>query len=112
VNFKSVIMAFALLLVSCGPSQSSDGYYFESVDMPNTHRQITIITHPSLIDFSNEIQKRHIKRDGEVFGFSVINPIKNSCEVHIVDPALRYKPEELGHEITHCLYGNFHRTQQ
>lgn len=31
-----------------------------------------------------------------------------ACEIHIMDPAVRYEPHVVGHEMTHCIHGNFH----
>jgi hypothetical protein len=33
------------------------------------------------------------------------------CQVHVVDPAASYQPAILGHELSHCLHGDFHPGQ-
>jgi hypothetical protein len=34
------------------------------------------------------------------------------CNVYIMDPKVNYQPEWYGHELVHCMYGDWHRTQQ
>jgi hypothetical protein len=102
-----------LLLAGCQDTNrvGQDGYTFESIDMPNTGKKITFVLYKSDHHFRYEVKRRNLVPDRLVFGFSIINQEKNTCEVHIVDPAVRYDPEAVGHEITHCLYGNFHKSQ-
>jgi hypothetical protein len=43
------------------------------------------------------------------FGF--VSPDRPACTIHIVDPAKDYRPEWIGHELTHCLHGQWHEGQ-
>jgi hypothetical protein len=103
--FKSILAAVALIaLVSCSKSESSDGYRFEKVQWEQPQMQVTLVTHKSLAD----LQRAGPEVKGHaVQAWSVVNP-NGQCEIHIVDPAVKYVPEFIGHELTHCAYGNFH----
>lgn len=113
MNSKLLIGAIALLLSACKPQgQAADGYYFElPAHLIQPQPTITVVLYPSEWEFKNEVNRRHIITEGDVFGFSVIDPVTNTCQINIVDPKVNYKPEELGHELTHCLYGDFHKSQ-
>lgn len=45
--------------------------------------------------------------NAEVHAFAVIE--KETCTIHIVKPAKRYMPEHIGHELVHCIYGEWHK---
>ena len=44
-----------------------------------------------------------------VAGFTYWNQGKKTCRIFIPDPAWRYQPEIIGHEVAHCIWGRFHR---
>jgi hypothetical protein len=68
--------------------------------------------YPNVQAFNSEVARRGITIPGKyIVAFAETNAIRNTCVVHIVDPAVHYNPAFLGHEITHCLYGNFHFKQ-
>jgi hypothetical protein len=106
---KKIILA-ALLLASCSET-ATDKYTFEKgTGRLRPERQITVVTHPSLDDLRKEKRATGaVAANRDLMAYSIISQTK--CTVHIVDPAVKYMPEFIGHEITHCLYGEFHPTQ-
>lgn len=48
-----------------------------------------------------------VATDG-IYAFSRVWLDKPVCEVHIVDPRRRYRPEWFGHEGFHCAFGRYH----
>lgn len=46
----------------------------------------------------------------DVVGFATFGT--RGCDVYLLDPAVRYEPEVIGHELAHCLHGNFHPGQE
>lgn len=106
---KKFLACAFLLLASC--KGGSDGYYFSQKEFDHTKDpKISFVLYPSAAEFNKEVARRGIKTEGQVFGFSVLGK-DGTCQVNIVDPAVDYRPEEMGHEITHCLYGDFHKDQ-
>jgi hypothetical protein len=49
----------------------------------------------------------------ELKAFSTLYPAAtNLCTMYILDPQVaRYEPEFIGHEFTHCVFGNWHLSQ-
>lgn len=104
-----------------GPT-ARDGYSFEVRDHVATKMLVEVVLHK---DYES-LRKAHERSDKvptsdgpgsdkyKVAAFTLWwklgdNAVK--CEIHIVDPAIEYRPETFGHEVTHCLYGSFHPTQ-
>jgi hypothetical protein len=42
-------------------------------------------------------------------GFSTWDAM--GCHLHVIDPAVSYQPGIIGHELSHCLHGDFHPGQ-
>lgn len=100
-KYSAVIAILAL----CGcEQQAGDGYTFKEKQFTRTSPRIEIVEHDSLRD----LRKDAPKLDGMVvMAWSEIYP-DGRCRMHIVDPAVRYYPEYIGHELTHCVYGSWH----
>lgn len=45
----------------------------------------------------------------KIAGFTYWNEEKGTCRIIIKDPAWRYEPEIIGHEVAHCIWGKFHK---
>lgn len=100
------------VLASCNQG-SSDGYRFENVQRLNPEREIRVVLHKSIADvniaFRAQQKAPALPDERELQAFSVIT--SKTCTIHMVDPAVRYMPEFFGHELVHCLYGEFHPSQ-
>lgn len=109
--FCAIVTAL-LALASCGKPEGSDGYTFEKQSQMIDPRPIVVRTYPSVAAlkaaYAQQKNGRKLGESEELFGFSVINQI---CTIHIVRPSVAYHPEEYGHELTHCLYGEWHPHQ-
>lgn len=44
----------------------------------------------------------------EVKAWAEIDLTGGPCTIHVVDPAINYQPDVLGHEFAHCLFGRWH----
>lgn len=79
-----------------------DGYKFETKAVQNRDVRIDVKLHPDLEDL------RRAGGDDGLAAYSLIWKDGSRCEVHIVDPEVWYRPEYFGHELTHCIFGEFH----
>lgn len=48
----------------------------------------------------------------ERYGFSMWSTIDNTCDIYVTRPVNDDDFNTWGHELAHCVYGNWHRTQQ
>lgn len=101
---KHLILLASLLLASCN-TEAADGYDFKP-PQARIEREIKVVLHPNLVSVAKAKPGQPLAADRELFGFAVIN--SKTCTIHAVDPAKSYHPEQLGHELTHCLYGDWH----
>lgn len=111
---RSLIVAVCLLLVGCSNSQGSDGYTFEQDSrLLVPEREVVAVLYPSKEavrkGYNQRLNVRKLGPNEDMFGFSVIND--KLCTIHMLDPKVEYRPEQIGHEYAHCLYGEWHRTQ-
>lgn len=90
----------------------ADGYFFEQFQFTKTNMAISFVLYPNHRAVQIAGIKNGIKvQDGyelEAFSFWTTSKSGYSCQVHIVDPRIKYDPATLGHEVTHCIFGEFH----
>jgi predicted small secreted protein len=110
---KKLITCFllAFVLASCNQG-AGDGYTFEKGTQRIAERPIKVVTYGSYADlrraYATFHEGRQLSQNEELQAFSVINGV---CTIHMIDPAVNYQPDFFGHELTHCLYGDFHPHQ-
>ena len=95
----------------CGPA--SDGYTFEQGSQRIGDREIRIVLYSSGAELKAAYAAlpngRQLGPSEDLQAYSAIT--NNTCTIHMIDPAAHYNPEFAGHELTHCLYGEFHPSQ-
>lgn len=114
---KKTLIALASLfaLTSCEEGyKAPDGYKFEAQSQRlSPSRQISVVTYSSMADlrraYEAQPNARPLAAGRELQAFSAYN--SRTCTIHMIDPAVTYMPEFFGHELVHCLYGEFHPSQ-
>jgi len=97
------------LLSSCDISSApgADGYSFGQKQYVKNSVQIDVVEYSTRQSFNKELARRRLSED--VVAFAVLSPpYFNRCTIHMVDPSIEYVPEFMGHELAHCLYGQWH----
>jgi hypothetical protein len=94
--------------------QGKDGYFFKSEEYSKSEILVKIVyfeSQKSLNKYYNEmngIQKAKTSTAPKG-AFAIIQKNSKECTIYMVKPSSKYyKPELLGHELTHCLMGEFH----
>lgn len=103
---KYILLVATLVLAACGQTPASDGYSFGEKQHTKNTVQVSIVEYPSLQALNIEVKRRGVT--SEVQAFAVLRPPFDTCTIHIVDPSKKYMPEFIGHEFTHCIYGQWH----
>jgi hypothetical protein len=108
------ILAFFMILMLAGcdiaPSSKTgaDGYKFGDKQYTQTELKVSVVIYPDKKSFENEIKRRNLKYK-DIAAFSVLYVKDQSrCTIHMVDPGVDYSPEFVGHEFLHCVYGQWH----
>lgn len=97
----------------------SDGYYFEkpSFAHPVLNQRIYVVLVPN----QEEMKRLYKEKTGHVYdtsgkkiimAFSFPDAKTKTCVLYIPDPRVNYRPEFIGHELTHCIFGYWHPTQK
>lgn len=117
INFGVVLV---IVNYESSENLALDGFAFEEEQFVINDPVITVVTYPSrtsLLRAYDEItlgdgdQVRKVNDNTDLQAFSKVNELTGRCEVHTLDPRVSYSPELMGHELTHCLYGEWHPEQ-
>lgn len=102
-------VALALTVSACN-SEVADGYRFERKDTEHLAPETVFVLHKSLNDLRRAAPAGTV--DPETTNLMAWSKLAgNRCEVHIVDPSVSYQPEWIGHEMAHCIWGQWHGEQ-
>ena len=92
---------------------TSDGYSFERKEWEKEHVHLTVQLLPDQAALVEEGKRRGADRPDALNGISLSSEKSDDCLILVVDPASGgWKPEILGHELAHCLWGEFHPSQK
>ena len=83
-----------------------DGYVFQQKEMRRLDLRLRVVQYPS----RHALAAAHPNPPKGLLAFAEWNSA--GCVIHVLDPAIRYEPHILGHELAHCLHGNFHPGQE
>ena len=90
-----------------------DGYIMNNADINHSAIQLNVHMYRTVSAFNQSARAHGVPYQPgiETQGFTVYRVNNNVCDMYIYDPAYRYKPEFIGHELVHCIYGDFHQFQ-
>lgn len=106
---KKICIILALLVASCNQpvsNRGADGYQFGDRQYERESVQVKIVTYKTKREFDAALRK--YKLPEETVAFTELYPPFDTCTIHMVDPAISYEPEFVGHEFLHCAYGQWH----
>jgi hypothetical protein len=100
-------IAFLILpLVSACDKPAADGYQFGEPSWVQTDLRVTVVLVPSVEELRRIAPK--VEPGREVMAFARVSP-DGSCTIYKLDSRVRYAPEWDGHELNHCIFGEWHR---
>lgn len=111
---NKLIGLVALLAASAATAgnKGADGYTFAVKAMNNKSLQVQVVEYPSEAALTAawiKADPRRIPDGRRLMAFSQLDAdSKDYCVIHIVDPKVHYAPESVGHELLHCIYGDWH----
>jgi len=106
----TAILSLGALITGCEPS---DDKIKQDFDRSGQELRVTVIFHDSLSDLNAAYRERFGNDGTQKLGFAVYaNPGRQPywCEIHAIAPdkADDVKMNTMGHELAHCIYGQFH----
>lgn len=110
-NIMKIVLAGCIAATPAIAMNGFDNYSFRGGEQMNEQISLQVIVLPNAFAL-REIAKNkyHFPREeaGHLLAFSVWSPDNNRCKIYIIDPHTLYMPEQYGHELMHCAYGNWH----
>lgn len=105
---KLLVLPLLFLLASCENKVRNDGYKFGQKQYEQTPVTISVVTYKTEEDLVKAATVLGANYPN-IAAFSVLTPNDHSkCTIHMIDPAVKYQPEFVGHEFLHCVYGQWH----
>lgn len=99
----TLIAAFLFCWVFLWDTPPEEGIDKSHYNFERTPMQITVYTYSSQRELERTIGA---SRDSDLLGYAILYPEDRECEVHVLED--KEFLETLGHEIAHCLYGEWH----
>lgn len=108
---KKLLIAFSVMLLgACSTTNTigTDGYRFFGKEYENVTPGVEFVL------LQNEEERVAVKKKffgpewKKVSAFTEWNVKEGVCKIYIQDPDWQYKPELIGHEVAHCIWGRWH----
>lgn len=100
-------MGLASLALSCTPSNHIN----EDFNREGLVLQVTVDTYPSLQSLQDNTNRPILGLKGQATYY--LNDPDRACHIKLYKPPTIKEDDEfsltLGHELMHCLYGNYHK---
>lgn len=93
--------------------RGDDGYIIERSEFDHRYLTLRLHLYRSVSSFEKAAKANGVASTSKIKtkGFTFYNPNSLVCDMYIYDPKYDYEPEFIGHELVHCLYGDFHPNQ-
>ena len=116
--YSFVLLLYSLILLSgCtnindnefDRSLASDNYRFLQKEYENLSPRIEFHLLKNKEQEKEVLSKVFGNNWKKIAGFTYWNETKGTCRIFIRDPEWIYQPEIIGHEVSHCIWGRFHK---
>lgn len=109
---KLLVLPLLFLLASCENKIGNDGYKFGEKQYEQTPVSVSVVTYKTEKDLQAAARAKGANNEG-IVAFSVLRAgDPSTCTIHMIDPAVKYQPEFVGHEFLHCVYGQWHTNNE
>lgn len=102
----AILIAGLLLTIACGQQRTgADGYTFGEPSWVQTELRVTVVLVPSIAELRRIGPK--VEPGRELRAFAKVSP-DGTCTIYKLDSRVAYAPEWDGHELNHCIFGEWH----
>lgn len=108
---KLLIIGSLLLLASCNNKIGKDGYSFGEKQYEQSPVSVSVVVYDKQNDIYEAAKQRGVDSPN-IAAFTVLSADRSKCTIHMIDPAVKYRPEFVGHEFLHCVYGQWHTSNE
>jgi hypothetical protein len=106
VRWAFAALILPLLLGCDEPRPAADGYVFGEPTWVATELRVKVVLVPSI----EELRRigPDVPEGRDLMAFARVSP-DGTCTIYKLDSRARYAPEWDGHELNHCIFGEWHR---
>lgn len=105
MRWAIVLIGLALTMACDSKPRGADGYTFGEPTWEQTDLRVRVV----LVDSLEDLRRIGPKDQGrELYAFAKVSPA-GECTIYKVDSRRLYLPEWDGHELNHCIYGEWHK---
>ncbi len=107
---RKLLFAFVAVALLCAARAGVDDFHFQRKEFVRADFPLRVVEHQSLDELRSAAPGRArygVAPGSDIFAWSIVRA-DGGCEIHIVDPAVKYLPEWIGHELMHCTHGRWH----
>lgn len=119
-SYRWLGAAVLVSLVASSPAtarqkRAADGFRFGTPEYVKTDFRVVIVEHESAGENARAAMAAGAtlpepSSDNTEIKLKAWSRLRDgSCEIHVVKATVSYEPEWLGHELSHCIYGRWHR---
>ena len=110
---KKFIITFAALAAAITPAVGREAYRFEQPSFVHTDIRVIIVPMQTTRKLMEEAARLGAVVDPsrKISAFSIISPTMNQCTIYMVEPKNGLNTSLIGHELLHCIYGDWHPNQ-
>lgn len=115
MKWLSPVLFFSIVVALLGSTSwsndriAADGYVFKGKQFTNYDVRVRMVYYADITELQLEANIRKFTNSEQLLAFAISQ--ENYCEIHTVDPMHEYSPERYGHELMHCVHGNWHDRQ-
>ena len=118
--FKKITAVCLMAATSISPAMAqrvgADGYHWSKPEFTKSSVEIRVILFKSRKELTEqynamggEVKKMPwMEKTPKLNAFSGFNRTRQTCDIFAIDPAVEYHPEDFGHELLHCFFGDWH----
>lgn len=92
-------------------SPSLDGYTFEQAQFQHLTVRVQFVPIKTEAEMARLAGSFGVPSKGGIVKAFSVRRADETCVIYAEDPTVQYEPEFIGHELAHCLFGNFHPTK-
>lgn len=92
---------------------SKDGYYFEKREYQKEEISVSVVVAKDRFEWKAYVRDKvgAFAEPSKLGAFAALRAEDNECTIYIKDPDWVYEPEYIGHELAHCVFGDWHPRQ-
>lgn len=91
---------------------TDDGYQFEEKQWQREEIALSVRVFAGEGDLRQEAERLGVDDSDYLHAFTAAGREESVCTIHVLDPDSNpWKPGIIGHEVAHCIWGEFHPSQ-